>query len=230
MNNSRPKQAHSGRVATGETILTAARFADTSLVAARLAAFAEAHQLYADAQLALDTAEKQHSERNEALALLDAAINDAIEELVVRLITDRQPRNAPFEAYIGDSPSSLKSLRLRDKPIALGKLAAAVLRDESLSPQSREAAETIDRKAAEIVAFVREIEPLEAAVTEARAARDALVERWDTALAVLKRGVRAAEDDGAAGLYTGLFGKSRQRVAKKPKAPPQADVQAADAA
>ncbi len=124
----------------------------------------------------------------------------------------------------------MKVLRTRDKPIALGKLAAAVRRDASLSRQSHAAANAIDRKAAAIIAIVREIEPQEKAMAEARAARDAVAGRWDAALAVLRRGVRAAEDDGAAGLYAGLFGRSRQRTAKRTKAPPQSDVVSEEAA
>ena len=49
--------------------------------------------------------------------------------------------------------------------------------------------------------------------------RDALAQAWETAFAGVKRAARAAEDDGAKGLYGVLFERAKAAPKRKKKAP-----------
>lgn len=221
---------HAGRIESGETLLAAARFADTSLVVAKLADFQSNQQAYADTQRALDIARREEQAANSAVASLVADADDALEVLVARLIGDGQPRNAPLEGYGTHIPSTLKSLRLRDKSVAYGKLAGAVRADTTRSAACHEAADRLDAMATAMMDAVLRIAPLESRVRDALTARDAAAASWYEVLARLRRAVRAAEDDGATGLDEALFGhmtKKTGRKAKPSNAPDDESVQAA---
>ncbi len=70
------------------------------------------------------------------------------------------------------------------------------------------------------------MDKLQASVRDARRTRDAVAQGWESALAALKRGARAAADDGAPQLYATLFapaGRSASKSSKPaPVAPPPA--------
>jgi hypothetical protein len=50
------------------------------------------------------------------------------------------------------------------------------------------------------------------------AGRDALEQPWETALAALKRGAKAAENDGAKGIYSALFVRPSTKKTSKSSA------------
>ncbi len=67
------------------------------------------------------------------------------------------------------------------------------------------------------------MDKLQAGLRAARDARATAGTTWDKALQALKRGTRAAADDGAPGLYKALFGHTRpKRKALVPAPVPQA--------
>ena len=64
------------------------------------------------------------------------------------------------------------------------------------------------------------IDTLHGAVREARHTRDAVAQTWATDLAALKRGARAAADDGAPHLYPTLFDRPSRTNGKSAKPAP----------
>jgi len=67
--------------------------------------------------------------------------------------------------------------------------------------------------ARKVEAALKPIAKLEKARADAMAKRDALEQAWETAFASLKRGAKAAEDDGHRGIHAALF--ERPAPAKK---------------
>jgi len=58
---------------------------------------------------------------------------------------------------------------------------------------------------------------LQASLHTARQARETAGKPWDTALAALKRGARAAADDDAPGLYRALSAATERNIAHQTK-------------
>ncbi len=80
-----------------------------------------------------------------------------------------------------------------------------------------------EKAAKAVTTALAAVAPALKATDGARSRRDALVQPWETAFAALKRGARAAEDDGAKGLFAALFESTatvRKPTKKKPVAPP----------
>ena len=69
------------------------------------------------------------------------------------------------------------------------------------------------------------IDDLRTAAHNAHATRDAVAHKWEAALAALKRGARAAADDGAPTLYATLFERPGRTNGKNHKAAPPAAPQ-----
>jgi hypothetical protein len=67
--------------------------------------------------------------------------------------------------------------------------------------------------------LIEAIPKLTGAQTAAITRRDALAQAWETAFAGVKRAARAAEDDGAKGLYGVRFERAKAAPMRKPKAP-----------
>lgn len=97
-------------------------------------------------------------------------------------------------------------------------LEKAVLKHKNLSKGSAAAAKAAGKAALTVQAELEAIPKLEQARTAAITRRDALAQPWETAFAGLKRAARAAEDDGAKGLYGVLFERAKA-APKRKKAP-----------
>ena len=96
-------------------------------------------------------------------------------------------------------------------------------RSKTISQATRDTARAEEKAAQVIEAALFPIDKLEVVIRDARHERDTVGQTWDTALAALRRGARAAADDGAPGLYTALFGRllrSSSRKNAKPVPPP----------
>jgi len=203
------------RLSIGSKILSATAGIDTTLITARLTAFATVHQSYGVAQQKVEAGEVKVRNEQARLTQLDVEQDAAVEELATLLPVDGQPRSAPFAAFGADAPSVVKQLPCGEEAKVVRKLVAAVCLDTGVGRATLAAARRAENAASAIEATLLALDTHLATVRDARAARDAIVPAWEAALASLKRGARAATDDGAPGLYTALFGRpTRARKAK----------------
>lgn len=215
MQKKKYRQGHAGRLQAGAVVLSAAKSVDTTCVATRLTAFAQAQAAYAAAQRAVDETQARITSELVNVADEDAALKIVLNKLVLALLNDRQPRLSPFVAFGAPSPSALMRLHYDEKPMAMRKLIAAIRRNELLSKDSQEAATLVESAVAVLEKAAAPIALLHDALTEARSDRDALSDRWDEALASLKRGAQAGIDEGAPGLYAALFGRASNRAKQR---------------
>ena len=108
---------------------------------------------------------------------------------------------------------------------AIHQIVAAVQRQKPLSKTTLAATRAAEEAAQKVDAATLGVAKCQQAWDDCRGARDDLGQSWEAALAALKRGARAAADDGAPGLYTALFGVSRRlhkKTTKPVPTPPQA--------
>lgn len=207
-----------GRLDTGAAILAAAQLVDVTLVKARLGTFADAQRCYAEAQQHVDAAGAALREGQIRLARRDAEQDEAVEGLARVLVNGGQPRTNPFAAFGTAAPSVVKHMSSEAKTQAVHQLVAAVQREKPIAKATLHAAQAADQSAERLTAALLAVEKLEQAVNNVRHARDGIEQTWQTALAALKRGARAAADDGAPGLYMALFGHTTR--SHKKTAPP----------
>jgi len=207
-----------GRLETGAAILAAAEVVDVTLVKTRVDAFASAHHTYTEAQNAVDTAETQLRAVQAKLIQADAEQDDAVEELARALVADGQPRTNPFAAFDAAAPSIIRQMNFGEEAKAIHALTTVLQGNPAASKATRRAAQAAEEAANTMEAELVPMDKLQASLRTAREARETAGKTWDTALAALKRGARAAADDGAPGLYTALFGRP-SRSNKKPATP-----------
>ncbi len=215
-----PTAKLNGRLQIGAAIFAAAKAVDTRLVKARLAAFEGAHRSYAEAQQKVDAAEAQLRAAQAKLGQCDVAQNEALEPLVRSLIFDGQPRANPFAAFGPLIPSKAMSLPIADKAKAVHQLVAAIQRSKGVSKTTLQTAQAAEKAANTLEQALVPVEKLQAVVRDTRHTRDAVAQSWESTLAALKRGARAAADDGAPQLYATLFGRPNHRNNKNGKPAP----------
>lgn len=106
----------------------------------------------------------------------------------------------------------------------LSVLLAAVQRSKTVSKATLQTARDVEKVMRAVEQAQAPIDKLAAALHDARRTRDAVGGNWDAALGALKRGARAAVDDGAPQLYAVLFERaprpSRRNGKRAPVAPP----------
>ncbi len=213
-------QGYAGRVETGKKVLLAAGSVDTSPVAERLAGLVEQQTQYAAALQAVDEAQARVTAAGAELGESSLAVDGALDRLIAALVTDGAAYREPLAAY-GTSPSALKGAGQGEKAAVVTKFLAAVQRDGKRAPAVRKAAAAV----AEAVATYEErrlgMAAEEETLGERRAARDLAGDRWDEAFARLKRSVKVAEDDGAAGLYAALFGRASKPTSPRARSAPK---------
>ncbi|MFI5366608.1 MAG: hypothetical protein ACHQ4J_13400 [Candidatus Binatia bacterium] len=215
-----PTAKLNGRLQIGAAIFAAAKAVDTRLVKARLAAFEGAHRSYAEAQHKVDAAEAQLHAAQAKLGQCDVSQNEALEMLARSLIFDGQPRTNPFAAFGPLIPSKAMSLPIADKAKAVHQLVAAVQRSKGASKTTLQAAQAAEKAANALEQALVPVEKLQAVARDTRHTRDAVAQSWESTLAALKRGARAAADDGAPQLYATLFGRTNHRNGKNGKTAP----------
>ncbi|MGD0949949.1 MAG: hypothetical protein ABSA52_21290 [Candidatus Binatia bacterium] len=204
----------------GAAILAAARTADTRLIKDRLAAFEQAQRRYADShgkvqQLETDLGKAQAQFRTDQQAVVDA--------LARALVADGQPLRNPFGAFGAASMGVLMHMPPTDAAKALPELIAGMRRSKMLGKQTLQAVQGAEKVTRGLEQAVTRLETLGTAVRDARSSRDAVAPAWDAALGALKRGARAAADDGATTLYATLFSRPARANGKNHKpAPPAA--------
>lgn len=193
------------RLQVGASVLAAARAVDTTAVKERLRRFEQAHKSYVGAQKKVDAAESQLRALQVRLAELDTVQDEAVEALACALVNDGQPRGNPFDAFGALAPGTLKRLPFPEAAAAVHQLVATVLRGKGVSEATTKAAQAAEKAAQTLEKDLAPVAKLEDSVRDARRMRDAVGQTWESALAALRRGARAAADDGAPDLYPTLF-------------------------
>lgn len=220
MNGQRHGRGPGERLQLGAAILANARVVDTTLVKRRLAAFQAAHRNYAAVQDKVQAAEVGRHGAIAKVARREKEMDEAVEALALALAVDGHPRTKPFAALGGSAPSDVKEAALREKPKTVHQLAEAAQSSRAAGRKTCEAARAADQAASKLQAALLAVAPLEAALAELRRQRETLGQPWDRALAMLRRGARTAEDDGASGLFTALFGLGAPSTRKNGKPAP----------
>lgn len=200
-------QRPTARIKTGTAIRTAAEVVDTKPVNTRLQAFLTAHTAYVEAQRKLEEAEALLRSEQVRLAAIEPGFVDG---LARALIADGQALANPFAAFGAPSPAAIRSLPLFEKPQAFRDLAASVQRRTTPSPGVLAAVQMVEQLANQLDPTTGTIGSLRSEVAKARQVRDVLGQSWETTLAALRRGARAAADEGAPGLYSALFAQPRR--------------------
>jgi hypothetical protein len=204
----------------GASIVAAADTVDTRLIKPRLSAFGGAQRTYKAAHEQVQAAEAHVTAAQMRLGELDVDQDEAVTALAAALIVDGQRRTNPFNVFGVPAPGKLMELAVADEAKAVHQLVAAVQRGKGASKPTLQAAQAAEKAARAVEQALAEIEKLQGSVRAARHRRDAVAQAWATALAALKRGARAAADDGAPTLYATLFDRPRPAKTKSAKPMP----------
>ncbi|MDC3960788.1 hypothetical protein [Polyangium jinanense] len=216
------------RIEAGDAVLSAAASIDTSPIAGRIAAFEKIHTSYSAAAAAAQKAAEALRAQQEKVAEADVDQDGSVDTLASVLPADGLPRANPFKPFGVAAPNKVKELGYaREAKVLLGLEKAILKKKASFSQQSLDAAKATGNAARKVEAAIKPIAKLEKARADAMAKRDALEQAWETAFASLKRGAKAAEDDGHRGLYAALF--ERAAPAKKKSRAKKADDASAPA-
>jgi hypothetical protein len=202
----------------GASILAAARTVETRLIKVRLAAFERAQRSYSAAHDKVGAAEAQLGAAQTRLGELDADQDETVDALARALVAEGQPFNNPFGAFGPLAPRKLMAQPVADEVRAIHQLVAAVQRGKGVSKPTLQAAQTAEKAARAVEQQLAQIEKLQESTREARHTRDAVAQGWAKDLAALKRGARAASDDGAQHLYATLFDRPVRPSTKNGKA------------
>ncbi|MBI4615363.1 MAG: hypothetical protein HY720_17230 [Planctomycetes bacterium] len=205
------------RIEVGDEILERAKDVVTAPVKGRLAKFAGSHRAYSAAEKKVERADGALRKQQEKVAERDGDQDEAVMALASALAGDGLPRANPFRPFKFEAPSVIVKMAYAKEAKRVLQLAGAVKKMKGASKKSTAAAKTAEKAARLVQAALRPIASLEKKKTQAITRRDALGQPWETALGSLKRGARAAEDDGAVGLFAALF-ETQKRPARKPAA------------
>jgi len=215
----------SGQLDAAASILAAAETIDTTLIKPRISAFQGAHRDYAAAHAKAQTAEAQLGAAQIALGELDVAQDAAVDALARALIGDGKPRTNPFADFAALPPATLMKLSVADEMKAIDQLVARVKLAKNLSTATLNAAQRASKAARAVEQGLADVGKCQANVRSSRQSRDNAAVQFATALAALKRGARAAADDGGTDLYAALFHRPGRGNGKSTKSDKQEDVQ-----
>ncbi|MGD0949007.1 MAG: hypothetical protein ABSA52_16470 [Candidatus Binatia bacterium] len=202
---------------SGAAILAAAGTVDTRLIKDRLRTFQEAQQTYADAH-----AKVQHAEAvlAKAQAQFRTEQRAVVDTLARALVADGQQLRKPFAAFGTVTMGALIHMPAADAVKALPELVAAIRRSKTLGKVTLQAVPGAEKTTRGMEQALAHIEALGSTVYDARATRHAVAQAWEAALGALKRGARAAADDGAPALYATLFDRPARTKANNHKPAP----------
>jgi len=208
------------RLRRGESILSAARAVDATVIKTRLERFERVHQEYAEAHKQFQEAEAQLQTVQARVQKCDTGQQKAVATLAGALLADGQPYGNAFGAFGAAPMSSFTRFQFAKKAKAVHDLVAAVQRDGRLGKATLEAAQAADKAARAVDLALVPYQKMQQGVREARRVRDVRAQAWDTALAVLRRDAHTAAWEGMPQVYAALFPPSRP--APKPKTTPAA--------
>lgn len=205
----------------GQRVLAAAAVVDTKPVRARLAEFARSHKAFVTAADKVLAAELVRDAAHAAVAAADVEQDAALEALCTALVTAGAARTTPLKGLSNYAPSNLRELAVAKESKEIVKITAAIVKRGGMSPALRRATKAASDAAAAVQRTIVSVGPREKLYQEAIAARDALSQPWETALAFLKRAAQVAEDGGAKGLFAALFQRTAPAAKAKGKAKPK---------
>jgi hypothetical protein len=210
------------RVAQGDALLEAAAHAATRPVAERLSRFRKLHTSYRGADGAvLRTSLALHRQQAKIGAADDAA-DSALFALAEALVAEGLPKANPFKPFGALAPEKLADLGYGEEARKVVALSAAVAKRPGMSRRAIAAARAASRAASHVQDELGPMPDLQKRRADAIARRDGIGQLWETALAGLKRRARAAEQEGAKGLYAALFErKGTAQKASRPRTSPR---------
>jgi DNA repair exonuclease SbcCD ATPase subunit len=198
----------------------AAKSVNTRPIQGRLDVFERAHRTYVTAQDKVEAAEAALGAAQTKLLQRDRERDEAVELLARALIAEGQSRTKPFAGCGGPTPAAIKSLPAAQEAQQIHALVTALQRNPALTKATQQAMAAVDKAATAVEKALALISTLDATLSQARQARDALSQTWEKALAALKRGARAAVDEGAPHLYATLFGQTTRTGTRNGKHAP----------
>ena len=207
----------SAQLTAGAAILAAARTADTRFIKDRLAAFERVQQRYSEADAKV---QKVEADLANARALFHTEQQDVVDALARALVADGQPIKKPFAAFGAATMSTLVRMAPADAVTGLSELLAAIRRSRTLGKPMLQAVQSAEKVTRDMEHALARIEVLNSATRDARSTRVAIAQTWETEFGALKRGARAAADDGATTLYATLFDRPARPNGKNHKSPP----------
>jgi hypothetical protein len=176
----------------------------------------------------VDAAESQLRRAQARLEQYEAVQGAALDVLAGSLVADGHPLSKPFEAFDAPTRSAIGRLGFAEQAKAVHQLVAAIQRTKTVGKATLQTAGTADKAARALEQALVPLAKLQDTIRDARRTRDAVGQGWTSALAALKRGARAALDEGAPDLYPTLFppvtraaskGKQAEGTAPEPKPP-----------
>ncbi len=218
-----PRLGPRARAEIGASVLAAAAATGAAGADESLARFAAVHERYAKAQERVAQRERQLAAAQQELQRRCDVLWRQTLHLIVALVMVGQPRMQPFRRLGAPSPSVLQRLAAAKRAASVLKLAAAARRMYARSETVVEAAEGAALAAAAVQDGILSLRAPEAALSDARAARDAIGRQWDLRLGSLRHAAAAADYVESPGLHRALFRAAnrhpsmdrRKRPAKK---------------
>jgi hypothetical protein len=214
MSTLQSKKNPASRKDVGDLVIANGKTTDVAPVKKRFAAFAKTHAAFVAADGKVEAATKAVHATEAKVGELDVAQDEAVDALASALAGEGGSRTRPFAPFKLGTPSDIRDMgdveeaktihtlatRVRKKKPGKAVLAACAAAEKAASAVQAAAAPIATQKKARHAAIV---------------ARDAIGIPWEKAFGALKRGARAAEDEGAAGLFDALFGAAAPRASKK---------------
>jgi hypothetical protein len=208
------KDNPSSRLDAGNHVIEAAKTTDTRSIKKRLALFAAAHKALLAAEGAVTKAEEALATQRAKVGEADVAQDEAVERLANALVAAGASRVHPFKALGFAAPSVVKELGYAREAKEAQRLAKAASKGKP-AKETATACKELVAAAHAVEAALAPVAKLEGALRAARTQRDALAQPWETAYAALKNAARAAEDDGARGIFGALFHVASPRPKRK---------------
>ena len=191
------------RVKAGKLVMARGASVDVRPVKKSFDAMRSIHGAYDKAHEAAKAAAERLAKAESQLGELDVTQDASVDTLAVAHTTAGALRTKPLAAYKAGSVSDIKGIPAEKEAQLLIKIATKAKAHEDAGVKRAGAA--MEKAAKAVLAGAKRIKPLIDKRNEAIAARDALAPGWEKAFATLKRAVRAAEDEGATGLFAALF-------------------------
>ncbi|MFI5396266.1 MAG: hypothetical protein ACHQ9S_12105 [Candidatus Binatia bacterium] len=136
-------------------------------------------------------------------------------------MADGQPLRDPFAAFTNLTTGALMRLASAEAAKALPELVAAIRRSKTAGKATLQAVQGAEKVTRGLEQALARLDALRTAARDARVTREAVAHAWELTLGALKRGARAAADDGAPNLYATLFDRAARTSTKAAKPTPQ---------
>ena len=144
-----------------------------------------------------------------------------MDTLARALVADGQPLRDPFAAFAGLQDGGAHAFGAGGSGQGAAGAGGGDPPQQGLGKGTLQAVQSAEKVTRGMEPALARLEALRTVVRDARATRDAVAQAWELALGALKRGARAAADDGAPNLYATLFERAARTSTKASKPTPQ---------